>query len=264
MFKYVGFVLRAGPRILFSYPWIRKYSNYPEKYDAFIRYSKVHKLDAITVHNLKTEYYISGEEGLPKDKAVVFMPNHQSNMDPLSLIAIYDKPLTFIAKKEIVKFPFVGRVVKSIDGIFINRHNLRQEIMVVKQATQLLIDRPYQNFVIFPEGTRSKSLKHDLGEFKPGSFKVAYNSHRPIVPVAIYGTFRVLDKKADMKRFPIQVKFLNPIYYEEYSKYNTIELSKIVEDIVKKEVDILRKKDEELVAKHKYKNYKKSLDIPGV
>ena len=94
---------------------------------------------------------------------------------------------------------------------------------------------------------------------------MAYNSKTSILPVALYGTFRVLDKKMNMKKFPIQVKFLKPIPYEEYSKYTTVEFAKILHDLIEKEVEILRQKDKELCKKYCYKRRKNhNYDISGL
>ena len=265
MFKYVGFVSRAGLRVVSSYPWIKRYAKHPEKYDISKRYSKVHIFLKKCVRNFKVEFFLEGLENLKSDSNFVLIPNHQSNMDPLSLLAICENPISFISKKEAEKFPIVGNVIKDIDGMFIDRSNLKQEVRAIMKLSKSLEENRELSYVVFPEGTRSRDPNHLVQEFKPGSLKMAYNSKTSILPVALYGTFRVLDKKMNMKKFPIQVKFLKPIPYEEYSKYTTVEFAKILHDLIEKEVEILRQKDKELCKKYCYKRRKNhNYDISGL
>ena len=49
------------------------------------------------------------------------------------------------------------------------------------------------SLVIFPEGTRSKG--GPIKEFKAGSFKLAFKSGVPIVPVTIDGTWKLFEEK---------------------------------------------------------------------
>ena len=95
MFKYAGFVSRAGLRVVSYNPWIKRYAKHPEKYDISKRYSKVHIFLKKCVHNFKVEFFLEGLENLKSDSNFVLIPNHQSNMDPLSLLAICENPISF-------------------------------------------------------------------------------------------------------------------------------------------------------------------------
>ena len=52
-------------------------------------------------------------------------------------------------------------------------------------------------WIIFPEGTRSKNINHEVNEFKAGSFKMAMSQGVDIYPVATWGSFRVLDPQVN-------------------------------------------------------------------
>ncbi|MFA6796151.1 MAG: lysophospholipid acyltransferase family protein [Bacilli bacterium] len=261
--KYLGLVNRAGFYILFSNIWLKKYGDHPERYPFKKRYSRVHKFLGKCVKAFKCDYIITGEENIPKDSNVVFTPNHQSNTDPISIVALSDKPLVFLAKKEINKFPFVKNVVRAVSGIFIDRSNLRQEIKIMRKLSEDLKTSEH-SYVIFPEGTRSRPIDHPLLDFKPGALKPAYIAKKPIVPVAIHGAYRVLDKHLRMKKFPIQIAYLKPHYPEEFEKVNTIDMAKKIQSEINEKLKELKKNDVELVKKYRYKHCKWPTEITGI
>ena len=121
--------------------------------------------------------------------------------------------------------------------MFIDRSNLKQEVRAIMKLSKSLEENRELSYVVFPEGTRSRDPNHLVQEFKPGSLKMAYNSKTSILPVALYGTFRVLDKKMNMKKFPVQVKFLKPIPYEEYKGMKTTEIADMVKSRIEKVIE---------------------------
>jgi 1-acyl-sn-glycerol-3-phosphate acyltransferase len=128
-----------------------------------------------------------------------------------------------------------------------------------------LASEPSLSFAIFPEGTRSRDIHHQLGAFKPGALKAAYNASKPIVPVAIYGTFRCLDKKCKMKAYPVQISFLKPHLPEEFQNTSTVDMAKIIEEEVKKEVERLREEDKKLCQLDKNPKYQNmEFDVKGL
>jgi len=261
--KYFGLISRCGPRILFSNIVFKKFGNRPDKYSFEKRYDKVHRFLAKMVRGFKCNYIITGKENIPTDTNVIFTPNHQSNTDPISLVALSDKPLIFLAKKETADFPFVGNVVKAVSGIFIDRGNLRQEVRVMnKLSKDLKVSK--HSYVIFPEGTRSRPTDHPLLEFKAGALKPAYIAGKPIVPVAIQGAYRVLDKHVRLKKFPIQIAYLKPHMPEEYEKINTIEMAKIIQKEIADKLVEMREIDKKLVDQNRYKHSKYSTEVTGI
>ena len=49
------------------------------------------------------DFVIWGKENIPTEGNVIFMPNHQSMMDIVSLLSILPYPIRFVAKKETKK-----------------------------------------------------------------------------------------------------------------------------------------------------------------
>ena len=259
-FKYFRY-LNIIPRVINNESWIKKYSKDPSKYDLHLRYSKVHKFIFNCCKTLKCEFIVEGLEKFPTDTNVLITPNHQSFIDPLTLLANVSSPITFVAKKETEQFPVVGDVIKAIEGRFMDRSSLKNEVRIMMAISKDLEEKPDQSIIIFPEGTRSKDTENrGLSEFKPGALKPAYNACKPIVPVAMYGSFRVLSTdQPSLKKYPIQLKILDPIPYEEFSKYSTVDFAKILHDKIEKEVDILREKDKRLVFKCSSRRQRKKI-----
>jgi 1-acyl-sn-glycerol-3-phosphate acyltransferase len=264
MIKYLSLALTAGFKIIFASGWINRYSKHPEKYLIEKRFEKAHKLMTDVGHSFHCEFFVNGQENIPQDTNVVFVSNHQSNIDALAYLAVSDKPITFLAKEETVSFPYVGKIVKALDGVFIDRHDFHQEVKAMISLENNLENNPKQSVFIFPEGTRSRDISHTVIDFKPGALKPAYNASKPIVPVAIYGAFRVIDKKLRMKHFPIQIAYLKPHYPEEYKKLSTIEMAKIIQKEVSEKVDELRRNDKVLCQENKILRLKNSVDISGI
>ena len=115
---------------------------------------------------------VKGEELIPTDRAVVFIANHQGNMDIPTLLGFIKKPKAFVSKIEILKVPILSKWMALMQCTFLDRKNMRQSVQAMAEAVET-IKKGY-SLVIFPEGTRSKG--GPVKEFKAGSFKLAFKS----------------------------------------------------------------------------------------
>ena len=136
MLKYLRLVFTAGLRILWDWLfYILRYAKHPERYPLEKRYAKVHKLIVYVVDCYRVDFKVKGLEHLRRleasDKPYLMCANHESNMDPIVMLYFCEKPISFVAKKETEKFPFVGKIIKSIDGLFMDRDDLRQSLRVM-------------------------------------------------------------------------------------------------------------------------------------
>ncbi|KNY30413.1 lysophospholipid acyltransferase family protein [Pseudobacteroides cellulosolvens] len=172
---------------------------------------------------------ISGQENIPKDKGVVFIANHQSYLDIPVMIGYIEKPKGFIAKIELLKIPILSMWIKHLGGVFIVRNNPKQSLKAINEGAEKI--KKGDSMVIFPEGTRSADGK--LGEFKPGSLKLAVKSGAPIVPVVIKGTVNVLPKKKfAVKPSQVEVYVLSPIIQDEAAKIDTNDLTEKIRNAI--------------------------------
>jgi 1-acyl-sn-glycerol-3-phosphate acyltransferase len=119
---------------------------------------------------------------------VIFMSNHESQLDPPILVAALPLPAVYIGKKELKYVPFIGWASWAAGVIFIDRGDRERAIRSIQDAARQI--RGGKNVVIFPEGTRSPTGQ--MLPFKKGGFALAMDAGVPIVPMATVGGFQAL------------------------------------------------------------------------
>lgn len=249
MRKYIRMGLRKGYRILTSSIRFSKYAKNPERYPLEERYKYTHDFMNDMNKAFHATLIINGRENI-QDGPCFYTPNHNSVLDPIVLMMALDKPITFVAKKQAAKMPFVGQILKAIDGKFIDRNDLRSELKVFKELDKELDKEKNLSIVIFPEGTRSKVKDgFELLPFHPGSFKVPTRRDLPIVPVCLYLTERILNQKYHYRKYPVQISFLKPLYPEDYQDLTTAQVSEIVHARIDEELKRMKELDFDYIQK---------------
>jgi len=136
---------------------------------------------------------VEGIENLEPGTAYVFIANHQSLFDIPACIAVIPARLRMLAKKELFRIPVFGWGMWAIGHISIDRENREKAVESVNDAVQRL-RRENISPLVYPEGTRSPDGK--IHPFKKGAFVLAIQSERPVVPVTIIGSRKILPKKS--------------------------------------------------------------------
>ena len=151
---------------------------------------------------------VRGAENIPAGRPVVFTPNHQGNYDIPLMLLYLDAPHGIVAKIETRKIPLVRTWMELLDCVFIDRASPRRAMESMRQAEALL--EAGRSMVVFPEGTRSKA--DHMGEFKAGAFKIACKAGAPVVPVAIDGSYKVMEANHNlMKPAHVNITILPPL-----------------------------------------------------
>ncbi|WP_018782138.1 MULTISPECIES: lysophospholipid acyltransferase family protein [Bacillus] len=172
---------------------------------------------------------VNGIENVPKDKPVLVVSNHQSDMDIPVLLGYLNKPIGFVSKAEIKKFPIVPTWMELMNCVFMDRSNRRQSLQAIKDGIELL--KNGHSIVIFPEGTRSKG--REMGEFKAGSFHLAVKAGVAILPVTVDGTYKMFEANGNrMKPAHATVTISKPITPEQYASMDIKELTQHTKDII--------------------------------
>ena len=132
---------------------------------------------------------VTGSEKLPEKGQFLLVCNHLSGFDPLVTIKLLRRyNVFFVMKPSIFRFPLVGTATYGAGCIAIDRENNREALKSILQAADYL-KRSICSICIYPEGTRSRTGA--LGDFHPGSFKIAQKAGVPIVVACIEGTENV-------------------------------------------------------------------------
>ena len=108
--------------------------------------------------------------------------------------------LHILYKAEIDQIPILARAFRMGGFIPVDRRNKEAAMRSIEAGARSI--RSGNSFLIFPEGTRSKT--GDLLPFKKGGFIMAIKAQAPIVPVAITGG-RAAMKRGSPWIYPVRV-----------------------------------------------------------
>lgn len=126
---------------------------------------------------------VEGLERLPRTGCVI-SPNHNSFADPVFVGVALPRPLRFLGRSELFRFPFRG-FLNSLGAIpVVQGANDTGAIVTAVQAV-----RDGHAVVIHPQGT---ILGAPNRPWKRGASRVAIETGAPLVPVALIGIERVL------------------------------------------------------------------------
>ena len=164
----------------------------------------------------------SGVEKVPENGRMLFVCNHQHDLDPVMILSVFPKyEIGFIGKKEIYKtMPLIGKAMHGLHSLPIDRENNREAIKTIIEAARLLKEDK-ASVGLFPEGYVSKSC--ELLPLRNGSLKIAYKANVPIVVCVINNT-RSIPKRMFLHHTDIEFRVLSVITPEEYKDMPTVEL----------------------------------------
>lgn len=136
---------------------------------------------------------VVGRENISEGQSYVIVSNHQSGADIVAIYGSIGMQFRWILKKELRKAPMLGYACEKMQHIFIDRSSARAAYRSIEKAKEILTGGT--SVVIFPEGTRSKT--GEMGTFKHGAFKMAFELGLPILPITLNGTHNVMSGGLD-------------------------------------------------------------------
>ncbi|MEN8239798.1 MAG: lysophospholipid acyltransferase family protein [Actinomycetota bacterium] len=128
---------------------------------------------------------VDGVDKIDPTKRYVIASNHLSQFDIPLMFSVLPLHGRFLSKKEVFKIPLVGRAMRTIGIIEIDRASGTSSRQAINEGVKVAADRGY-SLIVFPEGTRGTN--GDLLPFKKGAFRIAIDTGLPLVPVIIEGT----------------------------------------------------------------------------
>ena len=208
------------------------YAKHTDEYPEKEKYDHIRHILQLAVNAGNLELLTSGQEKIPTDTGFIMYGNHQGMFDVLALAATFERPLACVFKKELADIPFLKQVIACTKSFAMDREDARQAMTVIRAVTQEV--RAGRRYVIFPEGTRSKS-GNKMRAFHAGSFRCAVKAKCPIVPVAFVDCFKVLDQKGS-RPLTVQIHYLDPIPFEEYGDLKTAEIAALVQQRIAEKI----------------------------
>ncbi len=182
-----------------------------------------------------------GIENFDQDTNVVYVSNHRSMLD-IPLVMLHSKkPIIFIGKDSIKKWPFIGWWLQAMDGLLLDRSSPRAGLKTILEAITLI--KSGRSCIIYPEGTRSKTK--DMLPFKQGSLKLASKSNVPIVPISVLGTEDVFENNhINLSPDTVYITVGEPIYLDQLSKEDQLKsapyIQKVIEKMYKEQQELQR------------------------
>src|SRR3989304_593160 len=151
---------------------------------------------------------IEGAEHVPEVGAVILAPNHVSCVDPVLVGISIERPVHFMAKKELFRNRAMAWFLRGLHAFPITRE--RVDPSSVKHTLSLLAAGHV--VLMFPEGTRGGGQR--LGPAKSGIAGGAAGPGAAVVPVFHWGSERVLPRGARwFRRVPLRVRFGPPLRF---------------------------------------------------
>ncbi|NCI46454.1 lysophospholipid acyltransferase family protein [Sediminibacterium soli] len=161
------------------------------------------------LHLIGCPFSVKGREHFSASTNYIVVCNHNSLMDVPISTPFMPRPNKTIAKKSFARVPVFGWIY-SFGSVLVDRNSdgsRRKSIDDMKQVLALGID-----MVIYPEGTRNRT-GDPLKKFYDGAFRLSVDTQKPVMPVLLFHTAKVLPPNRFFYLCPhkIEMHFLPPV-----------------------------------------------------
>ena len=138
---------------------------------------------------------VYGKENIPDDNNFIVAANHLSTLDPPLVCGVMNKPVAYMAKKELFENPFLCWWLNWLGAFAVDREKLG--VSTIKTVKNL--KNTGWVLGIFPQGTRQEA--GEISHITKGFASLAKSTKCGILPVGITGT-------QEVKRFPFSGKII--------------------------------------------------------
>lgn len=169
-------MIRLFFRLVFE--MIRNYPHLNEDTDNNFQICK--KICNKIIRSANIHLNIWGRENIPEEEKFLLISNHRCFFDVVFLLASVEQTVSFVAAKELWKYPILRKYLSSIHCVALDRFaqdrsQLKKSILSMKTALES------GNVVLFPEGECSYQDYH-MRRFKKGGFLGLPSEKQRIVP----------------------------------------------------------------------------------
>ncbi len=159
---------------------------------------------------------LHGTQHRDVEGAKILAINHVSIVDLFVYSAAWADHGTMIYKQELGKIPLMGRVMRMIGFIPVDRSDHRASVKSMAEASRRIKETGLSIWIA-PEGTRSR--RGGLQEFKMGAFHMAMQTGAPIIPCIMRGAGEINPMGSFIIRSgTIRVDYLPPIETEGWKR----------------------------------------------
>jgi 1-acyl-sn-glycerol-3-phosphate acyltransferase len=133
-------------------------------------------------------YEFHGKKNIKKGKAYIYVSNHTSFLDIPGIRLIIPGEFRPIAKKELLKIPVFGFIVKAAT-VVVDRSSHESRKKSMAYAKRILAHGI--SMLIFAEGTQNRT-REILQPFKDGAFRIAIDTQTPLLPMVVIGAGKLM------------------------------------------------------------------------
>ncbi len=139
--------------------------------------------------------HVHGLENVPAEGPAIICSNHIAIRDVFIIAVSAKRQIRFIAKKELSRVPLLGRIIKALGAVFVDRKGA--DVGALRSSVELL--EQGELISIFPQGHRNPGVDPAKTKIKNGAALIAYRSGADVLPAFInvkkhkYGFFRRVD-----------------------------------------------------------------------
>ena len=182
-----------------------------------------------------TKTIVIGEENVPKDQPVLYIPNHRSYFDILLLYSRVPGLTGFVSKDSMKKFYLLRDWMKKLHCLFLNRENPREGLKTILQGIENINNGI--SMCIFPEGTRNK-MDGEMLPFKEGSMKMAEKTGCLVIPVALSNTAEIFENHMPwIRSCKVVIEYGAPIDPKTLSRQEQKHLGAMCRDKIQEMLD---------------------------
>jgi 1-acyl-sn-glycerol-3-phosphate acyltransferase len=128
---------------------------------------------------------VRGREHVPASGPVILAANHESIWDPFVLGVLTERPIRYMAKAELWRYPLLRQLMDGFGAFPVDRGG--GDVKALRHGVELL--RRGEVLGVFPQGTSKRDAPR---RFHRGAARLALITGAPIVPVRLIGTRGIL------------------------------------------------------------------------
>jgi len=159
-----------------------------------------------TLYTVYFRWRVFNADRVPVTGGVILAANHASFIDPPLVGSALYRPINYMARESLFRFPGVGALLRSWNAVPVNRDGGGAA------GLKAILDRLLAGggIILFPEGTRT--LDGKLQPARSGVGLTVIKSVAPVVPVRVFGSFEAYGRHMKIPRpHRVVMKFGKPM-----------------------------------------------------
>lgn len=162
-----------------------------------------------TLGRLLFSFRVFGRDKIPDKGGCILAMNHESYLDPPLGGMCARRPIYFLARKSLLKWPILGPIFPKINVVPVDQDHA--DMSALKTVIKLV--KRGDCTIIFPEGSRT--LDGKLQPALPGLGLVIAKTLAPVVPMRIFGAHEAFPPGGPVRPRPIRIVVGEPMIFTQ-------------------------------------------------